>query len=186
MKKQFFYAPVLLLLLAMFGCKKEDIIKSVTGIQTLNFTMNVAQDSRIPPPSIFYTGLPKPVTIITNSAQAFQTNKTTRDKVKSVLLDQMQLTLVSPSNLNFDFLDTLRVYINTPNVNNRILLANLYNPPRGVKSLTLIPTTARLEEYLKADTYELTVYSRQRPNYFIRDSLTVRSDATFKVVADPL
>lgn len=185
MKKVFLYAPALLLLAAV-GCKKEDIIKSVTGVQTLNFTMNVTQDSRVPPPSVFYTGLPKPVTIITNSAQAFQTNKTTRDKVKSVLLDQMKLTLVSPANLNFDFLDTLRVYINTPNVNNRILLANLNNPPQGVKTLTLIPTTARLDEYLKADKYELTVYSRQRPNYFVRDSLTVRSDATFKVVADPL
>ena len=185
MKKQFFYAPVLLLL-AVFGCSKEDIIKSATGIQTINFTVNVAQNSRIPPPSIFFTSLPKPVTIITNSAQAFQTNKTSRDKVKSVLLDQMQLTLLSPANLDFDFLDTLRVYINTPNVNNRILLANLYNPPKGVTTLKLIPTTARLDEYLKADKYELTVYSRQRPNYFIADSLTVRSDATFKVVADPL
>ena len=170
----------MLVLLAVFGCKKNLID------QLLTFTVNVTQNSRIPPPSIFYTGLPRPVTIITNSEASFRNNKTNRDKVKDVLLDQMQLTLVSPSTLNFDFLDTLRVYINTPRVNNRILLAHLYNPVKGAKTLTLIPTTERLDDYLKADTYELTVYSRQRPNYFIMDSLTVRSDARFKVTADLL
>ena len=112
----------MLVLLTVFGCKKNLID------QLLTFTVNVTQNSRIPPPSIFYTGLPRPVTIITNSEASFRNNKTNRDKVKDVLLDQMQLTLVSPTALNFDFLDTLRVYINTPRVNNRILLAHLYNP----------------------------------------------------------
>ena len=106
--------------------------------------------------------------------------------MKNVLLDQMQLTLVSPATLNFDFLDTLKVYINTPKTSNRILLAHLYNPPRGAKTLTLVPTTDRLDDYLKADLYELTVYSRQRPNYFIQDSLTIRSDTRFKVTANSL
>ena len=178
MKKLLFLAPVLVLL-AVFGCKKN-------LDELLTFTVDVSQNSRIPPPSIFYTGLPKPVSIITNSEASFRNNKTTRDKVKNVLLDQMQLTLVSPAALNFDFLDTLKVYINTPNVKNRILLAQLNNPPKGVKTLTLNPTTERLDDYLKSDTYELTVYSRQRPNYFVRDSLTVRSDTRFKVTANSL
>lgn len=179
MKKLLFLAP-LLVLLTVFSCKKSVLDALLT------FTVDVSQNSRIPPPSIFYTGLPKPVSVITNSEASFRNNKTTRDKVKNVLLDQMQLTLVSPSTLNFDFLDSLRVYINTPNVNNRILLAHLYNLPKGVRTLTLIPTTDRLDDYLKADKYELTVYSRQRPNYFIMDSLTIRSDTRFKVTANSL
>ncbi len=180
MKKRFFLAPLLLLLLTVSGCKKNILDELLT------FTVDVAQDSKIPPPSIFYTGLPKPVSIITNSEASFRNNKTTRDKVKNVLLDQMQLTLVSPAALNFDFLDSLKVYINTPNVRNRILLAHLYNPPRGAKTLTLVPTTERLDDYLKADMYELTVYSRQRPNFFIMDSLIIRSDTRFKVTANSL
>ena len=179
MKKLLYLAPMLALL-AVFGCKKSVIDDLLT------FTVDVSQNSKIPPPSVFYTGLPKPVSVITNSEASFRNNKTTRDKVKNVLLDQMQLTLVSPATLNFDFLDTLKVYINTPKVNNRIQLAYLYNPPKGVKTLTLVPTTERLDDYLKADTYELTVYSRQRPNYFIRDSLTIRSDTRFKVTANSL
>ena len=78
------------------------------------------------------------------------------------------------------------MYIYTHNLNNRILLAHLYNPPKGAKTLTLVPTTDRLDDYLKADMYELTVYSRQRPNYFLRDSLTIRSDTRFKVTANSL
>ena len=179
MKKLLFLAPVLVLLI-VFGCKKNVLDDLLT------FTVDVSQNSRIPPPSIFYTGLPKPVSIITNSEASFRNNKTTRDKVKNVLLDQMQLTLVTPATLNFDFLDSLKVYINTPNVSNRILLAHLYNPPRGAKTLTLVPTTERLDDYLKAEKYELTVYSRQRPNYFIQDSLTIRSDTRFKVTANSL
>ncbi|MDQ2794749.1 MAG: hypothetical protein M3Y12_12195, partial [Bacteroidota bacterium] len=104
MKKLLFLAPALLLL-TVFGCKKNVLDELLT------FTVDVSQNSRIPPPSIFYTGLPKPVSIITNSEASFRNNKTTRDKVKNVLLDQMQLTLVSPATLNFDFLDTLRVFI---------------------------------------------------------------------------
>lgn len=179
MKKTLFLAP-LLALLVVAGCKKNVLDDLLT------FTVDVSQDSKIPPPSVFFTGLPKPVSIITNSEASFRNNKTTRDKVKNVLLDQMQLTLVSPTALNFDFLDTLRVYINTPNVNNRIEVASLFNPPKGVKTLTLVPTTERLDDYLKADTYELTVYSRQRPNFFVRDSLTIRSDTRFKVTANSL
>ncbi len=178
MKKLLFLAPVLLLTVA--GCRKNILDELLT------FTVQVSQNSRIPPPSIFFTGLPKPVSVITNSEASFRNNKTTRDKVKNVLLDQMQLTLVSPAALNFDFLDTLKVYINTPNVKNRILLAHLYKVPQGAKTLTLVPTTERLDDYLKADLYELTVYSRQRPNYFIQDSLTIRSDTRFKVTANAL
>lgn len=178
--KKFLSLASALVLLTVFGCKKTLLD------QLLTFTVDVSQNSRIPPPSIFYTGLPRPVTITTNSEASFRNNKTSRDRVKNVLLDQMQLSLVSPATLNFDFLDTLRVYINTPNTNNRIQLAYLYNPPRGVKTLTLVPTTERLDEYLKAATYQLTVYSRQRPNYFILDSLTIRSDTRFKVTANSL
>ena len=177
MKKTIVIAPLLLLLL-VFSCKKVE--------QLLKFTVNVTQNSRVPPPSIFYTGLPAPVTVTTNSASSFSSNNTSRDKVKEVYLDQLQLTLLSPAGLNFNFLDTLRVYINTPGANNRILLAQTANPPTGVNTLTLTPSTARLDEYLKSDKYQLTVYSRQRANYFIRDSLTIRTDARFKVTASPL
>ena len=183
MKKAVILAPVFLALLAL-SCKKVE--QQVENI--ISFTVNVSQVSKVPPPTHFHTALPKPVTIITNSSASLNGNNTNRDRVKNVYLDRFQLTLVNPpaSAPDFDFLDTLRVYINTPNVNNRILLGHIYHPALGQTTLTLTPTTARLDEYLKSDKYELSVYSRQSNTTNVTDSLSIRSDARFKVTAATL
>ena len=180
MKKLLFLAPVLLLL-AVFGCSKKNVLDEL-----LTFNVDVSQTNRISPPYVVFTALPKPVTVITNSAAAFNNNSTTKDKVKDVYLDQIKLTLLGPEVLDFDFLQELRVFINTPGVNNRILLAQITNPPQnGSATITLVPTTARLDEYLKAEKYELTVYSITRPTYGnTQDSLTVRTDTRYRVTAN--
>ncbi|MDO7845124.1 hypothetical protein Q5H92_02060 [Hymenobacter sp. M29] len=173
MKKILLLAP-LLLFLAVVGCKKVD--------QLLTFTVDTSQSVVIP--GYFVNAQLPAVTVTTNSADSFKNNKTSKDKVKDVYLDQMVLTVTNPANSNFDFLNKLDVFINTPNTNNKILLASITNVPRGVNTIKLTPTTARLDEYLKADTYQLTVNATL--NGFNANDFTVRSDARFKVTADPL
>ncbi|WP_310394481.1 hypothetical protein [Hymenobacter sp.] len=174
MKKILLLVP-LVLVLALVGCKKVD--------ELLTFTVDVSQSVTIP--GFFGPGaqLP-PVSVITKSDESFRNNKTTRDKVKNVLLDQLVLTVTSPAGNTFDFLEKIDLYINTPNTNNKILLAYLHVIPQGVNTIKLVPTTAKLDEYLKAETYELTVDTKlttSRSNSFV-----VRSDSKFKVTADPL
>ncbi|MDO7850351.1 hypothetical protein [Hymenobacter convexus] len=173
MKKILLLAP-LLLFLAVVGCKKVD--------QLLTFTVDTSQSVVIP--GYFVNAQLPAVTVTTNSADSFKNNKTSKDKVKDVYLDQMVLTVTNPANSNFDFLNKLDVFINTPNTNNKILLASITNVPKGVNSIKLDPTKARLDEYLKADTYQLTVNATL--NGFNANDFTVRSDARFKVTADPL
>ncbi|GAC1371650.1 MAG: hypothetical protein NVS3B25_19490 [Hymenobacter sp.] len=173
MKKLLFLAPVVLFL-AFVGCKKID--------QLLTFTVDVAQSVTIP--GYFVGAQLAPVTVVTKSEDSFRNNKTTRDKVKNVLLDQMVLTVTSPSGSTFDFLDKIDIYINTPNANNKILLAHLYTVPRGTNTIKLETTSAKLDEYLKSDTYQLTVDAKLTG--FSPNDFTVRSDARFKVTADPL
>jgi hypothetical protein len=173
MKKIFLLAP-LVLFLAITGCKKID--------QLLTFDVDVTQSVTI---AGYFVGaqLP-PVKVITKSEESFRNNKTTRDNVKNVRLDRLVLTVTAPAGSTFDFLEKIDIYINTPNTNNKILLANLSVIPRGANTITLVPTTAKLDEYLKSDSYELTVDAKLagfNPNDF-----TVRSDARFKVTADPL
>lgn len=175
MKKLLLIAP-LLVLLTVFGCKKNIID------QLLTFTVDVSQSVSIP--GYFVGAQLPPVTVTTNSAASFQNNKTSRDKVKDVYLEQMILTVTDPAGSNFDFLDKLDIYINTPNVNNKILLASIASVPRGVTSITMTPTTARLDEYLKADTYQLTVDAKL--SGFNATTFTVKSDSRFKVTATPL
>ena len=173
MKKIFLLAP-LVALLAFVGCKKID--------QLLTFTVDVSQSVTIP--GYFVGAQLPPVKVTTRSEESFRNNKTTRDRVKNVLLDQMVLTVTSPSGSTFDFLERIDIYINTPNANNKILLAHLYTVPRGTNTIKLEPTTSKLDEYLKADTYELTVDAKLAG--FSPNDFTVRSDARFKVTADPL
>lgn len=177
MKKTLFLAP-LLFLLVFVGCKKVD--------QILTFTVDVTQSVDIPGYFPGASVLLTPVSVTTNSADSFRNNKTTRDKVKDVYLDQMKLTISSPKDSTFNFLKKLEVFINTPNVNNKILLARIDNVPRNVNSITLIPTTAKLDEYLKAEKYELTVNATLPYPTASSKTFTVRSDAKFKVTADPL
>jgi hypothetical protein len=177
MKKLLLLAP-LVLFLAFVGCKKVD--------QLLTFTVDTSQSVEVP--AFPGTNLLAPVTVTTNSATSFQNNKTSKDKVKDVYLDQLVLTITNPAGKNFDFLDKLEVSINTPNVNNKILLASINSVPQGVNTIKLTPTTARLDEYLKAETYELTVSAVTNTKAFDPNTLkyTVKADSRFKVTADPL
>lgn len=174
MKKIFLLAP-LVLFLAVVGCKKIN--------QLLTFDVDVTQSVTIPG---YFVGaqLPAPVKVITKSEESFRNNKTTRDNVKNVRLDRLVLTVTAPSGATFDFLEKIDIYINTPNTNNKILLAKLYTVPKGTNTITLEPTTAKLDEYLKSDSYELTVDAKLAG--FSPNDFTVRSDARFKVTADPL
>ncbi|MBF9223834.1 hypothetical protein [Hymenobacter ruricola] len=177
MKKFFLLAPLALFLLVV-GCKKID--------QLLTFTVDTTQSVEVP--AFPGTNLLAPVTVTTNSAASFQNNKTSKDKVKDVYLDQLVLTITNPAGKTFDFLDNLEVYINTPNGNNKILLANITSVPQGTNTIKLTPTTARLDEYLKSETYELTVIAKTNNKAFDPNTLkyTVKADSRFKVTANPL
>ncbi len=173
MKKTLLLAP-LLLFLVLVGCKKID--------KLLTFNVDVSQSVTIP--GYFVGAQLAPVSVTTRSAESFRNNKTSREKVKDVFLDRMVLTVTAPAGATFDFLEKIDIFISTPGGNNKILLANLQTVPRGTNIITLVPTKSKLDEYLKAETYELTVDAKLRG--FSPDDFTVRSDATFKVTADPL
>ncbi len=173
MKKTLLLAP-LVLLLVFVGCKKID--------KLLTFTVDVSQSVTIPL-ILPGTGPVSAEPVATNSAESFRNNKTSKDKVKDVFLDRMTLTITTPQGATFDFLDKVEVYISTK-ANNRILLAQQASVPRGANTIMLVPATTRLDEYLKAETYTLeAIYTSNR---IITSPYTVRSDATFRVTADPL
>ena len=126
-----------------------------------------------------------PIAVPTQSKQTFQNNNTRADLVKDVSLSQ--LTIADPTSENFDFLRSIEIYISTnanANANDQVLLASLDKVPQGVQSIALTPTNARLDAYLKADTYTLTTKATvAKP---ITRDITIRSVSRFKVTADPL
>ena len=173
MKKALFLFPLLLLLLG--GCKKLD--------QLLTFEITNSEQIKIPASGLVNTPLITPVPVTVNSKQSFENNDTKAELVKDVRLTKLTLTIVDPAAENFNFLQSIRIYIAT-NSNDKILLASLSQVPTGVSTIELTPENSPLDEYIKAESYTLYTEVALRSN--VARELTVQTDSRFKVTADPL
>lgn len=103
--------------------------------------------------------------------------------MKDVKLDRLTLSITDPSSQNFDFLQSIEIRIST-NGNDEIVLASLSTIPQGQRTITLTPTEAKLDQYLKASQY--TLKTRATVGRNVPQDVTVRADTRFKVTADPL
>ena len=161
---------------AAIGCKAIDKLLTFYVEDTENIQIAASFPVGVAAPL-------SPVAVPTQSKQTFQNNNTRADLVKDVSLNQLTLTIADPTSENFDFLRSIEIYIST-NASDQILLASLGAIPTGVQSITLTPTNARLDAYLKADSYTLTTKAAiAKP---ITRAVTIRSVSRFKVTADPL
>ena len=175
MKKALLLAP-LVLFLVFTGCKKIQ--------QLLTFYIEDSQNIRIPATPLFGSVVAlTPLTVNTKSEDTFKNNNTRADLVKDVSLNKLTLTITDPSGQNFDFLQKIEIYIST-NANDQVRLAYLDQVPRGVSSIELVSTNAKLDSYLKAPSYTLT--TKVQTGQAIARDITVRADSRFKVTADPL
>lgn len=173
---------VLLLTTLLFGlfagsCQEID--------KLLTFYIDDSQNIKIA--SSFPVGVAAPllpVAVPTQSASTFKNNNTRADLVKDVSLNKLALTIADPNSENFDFLRSIEVYISTGNGGDQILLASLSEVPKGVQSITLTPTKAKLDSYIKAESYTLT--TKATIAKAISRDITIRADSRFKVTADPL
>lgn len=121
--------------------------------------------------------------VTTNSSQKFANNNTEASLVKDVKLQELTLTIQTPSGKTFSFLKSIQIYIST-NSSNEILLAGLDNIPVSVTSVSLTPTQEKLDVYAKASSYKL------RTSIVTRETLTqnveMKTDLKFRVTAAPL
>jgi hypothetical protein len=165
-----------LLLVTLTSCNKIDELLTFT----INHQTTVTVESSSP------LNLPVEITtpdISTNSDQTFQNNNTKADLVKDVKLDQAKLTVTNPASKTFSFLKSIHFYIST-DANDEILVAYEENIPATATTVELIPTTERLDKYVKSSSYKL------RTKMVMRETLTedvdVKIDMKFKVRAEPL
>lgn len=176
MKKVLLLATFLLSLFAV-SCKEVD--------KLLTFYIEDSENIKIA--SSFPVGVAaplSPVAVPTQSASTFKNNNTKADLVKDVSLNKLTLNIADPNSENFDFLRSIELYISTSNGSDQILLASLSEVPQGVQSITLTPTKAKLDTYLKAESYTLT--TKATIAKAITRDITIRADSRFKVTADPL
>jgi hypothetical protein len=163
------------LLLAVSGCKEVDDL--LTFNLDHEVTFQVENSSPISLPIEILT--PE---VPTNSTQTFQNNNTTANLVKDIKLQQIKLTVANPPGKTFSFLKSIHLFISTSQTT-EIELASLDDVPTTATTLTLIPTNAKLDAFLKASSYQL------RTSLVTRETLTqtldIKTNLTFKVTASP-
>ena len=135
------------LLVFSLSCKKVKDLFSFTITNECNITINSASPVNIP----FVVSTPD---VTTNSNQQFQNNNTSANLVKDIRLQNLKLTITNPSSQTFAFLKTIHIYIST-NASNEIELASMDNITASTTTLELNATQAKLDEYIKASSYNL-------------------------------
>ena len=92
----------------------------------------------------------------TNAEAEFQANETAKDHVEYIELRDLELTILSPSDQNFDFLKSIELFINADGVaEQRIAYKN--EVPEGQDELILETVSTDLKEYIKSESFELRV-----------------------------
>jgi hypothetical protein len=164
------------LLLMFSGCKEVDDLLTFTIDHQVTFQVENSSPVNLP----IEIATPE---VTTNSSQTFQNNNTNAGLVKDVKLQEIKLTVINPSGKTFSFLKSITLFISTSQTN-EIELASLDDIPTTATTITLLPTNAELDAFVKASSYKL------RTSLVMRETLTqtvdVRTDLKFKVTASPL
>lgn len=119
--------------------------------------------------------------IETNSSSTFENNDTRADLIQDIRLTTCNLEVTSPSNGNFDFLNSIEIYISTQELP-EILVAEKQNIPEdGRTTLSLDVSNEDLSEYIKSEQYDMRtkIVTDQVPGSEVRiDASTIfRVDA---------
>ncbi len=146
-KKLLFLTAGITILFSSISCKKiEDLLTFNINVEN-NFTIGASGPINIPVEIL----TPQ---VTTNSTQQFQNNNSNVNKVKDIKLKKVDLQIVSPAGKTFSFLESVHIYVST-NANDEIELAYLDNISSSATAISLIPTSASLDKYVKASSYSL-------------------------------
>lgn len=166
----------LFVLLGASGCKKiEDL---------LTFQVNDSSSFVVPASGLLNaTVLSLPgATVNSSSSSTYAANNTSADHIQDVTLDRLALTVTDPAGQNFDFLKSVKIYIATDNSGtNKTLLASLSPVPTGQTTINLMPSGAKLDQYLRSSSY--TLFTDVELAQAVRQNTTVRADSRFNVKA---
>jgi hypothetical protein len=146
-KKLLFVTAAIAILFSNISCKKiKDLLTFNVNVEN-NFTVGASGPLNIPVDIL----TPQ---VTTNSTQQFQNNNSDINKVKDIKLKKADLQIISPAGKTFSFLQSVHIYIST-NANDEIELAYLDDISSSATAISLIPTSASLDKYVKASSYSL-------------------------------
>lgn len=175
------------LILALFvSCKKTKEIFDIPFNYTANndFTLpKVADQEHAVPDSMVSITTPD----ITNTApDEFKKNNANINSIKSVSIQQINLSILAPSTQNFSFLKSIKIYLGSQGKVERLIATkddiNTISP--APTSLSLAPENADIAEYIKSPTYYFKIQMVLVKTY--TQDIPLHSEIKFHVVANPL
>jgi hypothetical protein len=117
----------------------------------------------------------------TDTKEDYKNEGTTSKLIERVTLTDLTLTVKAPSNGNFDFLNSIDIYLASPN-HEEVLVASKYNIPEdGLTSLSLDARDLDLKGFLQDDTFSLRF--KITTDRAVAYDLTIQSEETFRVKA---
>lgn len=176
---------VLLLLVLCLGCKK---LKKLANIK-LNFPYsNTIDVPGIPggllvaPPGGITADLPA-FPVATNSQKYVTESGTNAEKIIHVKLTELKGEILAPSTQDFNYVDTLRVYLSAKGLPEQ-LAAYKYGIEKGQRTLNLQLSDINLKNYFLKDT----MYFRVSGHFInVPDSATkMKVSSVFNMLANPL
>lgn len=159
----------------LFSCSLVDKLLTFT----ISDSTSIKIESGLPIGTPFEFTTPE---VTSNSSSEFENNNTKADLVKEVTLKDLKLTITDPSDKNFSFLKSVRIYIST-DANDEIELAYLEDINTTNNTIELNPTAAKLDKYVKASSYKIRTKAVTKES--ITKDITMKADLRFNVTADP-
>lgn len=131
-----------------------DIGESINNAIRFNYT----QTANFSIPGSSVVDLPFDIatpSISSSSERAFDNNNTSAGLVDEITLDELEMTINSPDDRTFSFLESIEIYISTEN-NSEILLAEKQDIPETVGATLQLDTSGEnLKPYLTEEAFDL-------------------------------
>ncbi len=131
-------------------------------------------------------GIDLPVDLLTppvntNAESEFKSHKTTKDLVKEIYLEKVDIAVTSPPNRDLSFLKSIHVYIKADGLPELLLAFSEDIPDNVGTSLSLETAGDDFKAYIKKDSYSLRV--KAVTDKLISQDVDLDVNSRFKVVA---
>lgn len=121
--------------------------------------------------------------ITTNSESTFGSNNTSADLIESIKLKAMNLDITAPGDRDFDFLNSIKIYIDADGLS-EILIASLTDIPADVDNIELEVNDNDLKDYLIQEKFKLRVETVT--DEFLGNDVNIDVKSTYRVDASIL
>ena len=139
---------VLLIALVAGGCKKK-----ITQFY-MDYTSEVTISSTVGQLVPFSLYTPE---MTTNSEFEFESNNTRKENINSIYLKELKLTITSPPGETFSFLNSIEIFISSPQHSEQKVAFKSSIPASAGNQLTCDVVDLDLQEFIKDDRFTLRI-----------------------------